>query len=111
MNLLTLEEARVAFCQSALVILETVHAPEPLIRRLIAGHGSRKPLAPAQRSVVYLHWALLADLEQAGYMWAIEGEIDGIMSCIDTAGVKDALQIIGSQLPRPDTDTLGETAA
>lgn len=111
MPIYTIDEARVAFCQSALAILDTVHTTQHRMCRLIAGHGSRKSLAPSERSVVYLHRALLAELQDAGYAWAIEDEIEGVNSCIEAEGALTASRIIANELPEIDSDARDHSAA
>ncbi len=111
MNLYTLDEARVAFCRSALTVLDTVNASETRICRLIAGRGGRRALAAHECRVIYEHWALIAELEDAGYGWAIEGEIEGVISCIEAEGVNGAYSIIEDELPADDTEVRSPVAA
>ena len=109
--LYTLDEARTAFVRSALQILETVETSPARLTRLIAGQGSRRALAPHQRSTVYLHWALLADLEQAGHRGAIDDEIEGITALLHSQDLASACAVIGDQLPPLEVSQASALAA
>jgi hypothetical protein len=73
-----IDEARGAIIESSAYLLHNVRAEPCVLERLI--YGERRGvgrLRPHERAVATAHRALIRELNEAGYEWAIEGELDG----------------------------------
>lgn len=97
-TLYTVDEARIEFLRSAVAVLECMPGSTMRLRLLLAGTGGHTNLHQTERAVVYAHWALIAELELAGYDSVLEDELEGLLSCLATEGPATA-GLVRDQLP------------
>lgn len=111
MTLYTIDEARSVFVHSAVTLLEGVSTPTIRLGRLLGGHRSHTNLTPGESHLVYLHWALLADLAASANAWIVAEELEGLLSFIEVEGVAGAASTIRDMLPTQVVDDSAALAA
>lgn len=99
MGLYTVEEARLEFVRSSLILLENVDAIDSVLCNLVGGVGGGMSLSPTGRGVAYLHRELISELNANGYGWAVADEIEGIVSCVESETAAGACAILAELLP------------
>ena len=84
--LLTLDEARSILGASAIDLVEAVACSPARLRRLLAGNGSARGLAPAARQAINAHRAVLRQVLAAGHGWILEEQAEGALSYAESGG-------------------------
>lgn len=84
--LLTLDEARSILGESAIDLVEAVTCPPARLRRLLAGKGSARGLAPTARQALDAHRAVLRQVLAAGHGWILEEQAEGALSYAESGG-------------------------
>ena len=89
--LLTLDEARSILGASAIGLVEAVSCSPARLRRLLAGTGSARGLAPSARQAINAHRAVLRQVLAAGHGWILEEEAEGALSYAESGRPGNAL--------------------
>ena len=98
--LLTVDEARIAFIQSALLCLRGAHCSPRQLSAVLRGDLNRR-LRKADADLARKHRQCLDKLERAGFGWVLGEELEGLISALGLdEGRCINLDVIEAQLPQ-----------